>query len=451
MIAPAYLTDASGYKGTADRLLIPATEDEISAILREAGERLIPVTVTGAGSGLTGGRVAQGGWVVSLEKFRHLEIFEGRAQAGAAVSLIELRDAAARTRQFYAPDPTEITASVGGTIATNASGSRSFRYGSTRRHVLALRAVFMDGRIAEFRRGDKVEFSVPAIPVPNTTKYTAGYKLEPGMDWIDLLCGSEGTLAVVTGAELKLLSIPQELFTGVIFFSSDEDALRAVDNWRAVPDLRMIEYVDRNSLDLLLGRYPEIPRKAAAALLIESEGDEIEAWEERLTEAGALIEASWFATTAADRERFRKFRHSLPELVIEFIQKHGGLKMGTDFAVPIDRNRDMLAYYRRRLEAEFPGQYVIYGHIGDAHVHVNMLPATPEQASRANELLKEFAMEAVRLGGTVSAEHGLGKRKAGLLSLQYAPEHIEAMMEVKRRLDPHWLLGRGTLFPAPAA
>jgi len=451
LIAPAYLTDASGYKGTADRLLIPATEDEISAILREAGERLIPVTVTGAGSGLTGGRVAQGGWVVSLEKFRHLEIFEGRAQAGAAVSLIELRDAAARTRQFYAPDPTEITASVGGTIATNASGSRSFRYGSTRRHVLALRAVFMDGRIAEFRRGDKVEFSVPAIPVPNTTKYTAGYKLEPGMDWIDLLCGSEGTLAVVTGAELKLLSIPQELFTGVIFFSSDEDALRAVDNWRAVPDLRMIEYVDQNSLDLLLGRYPEIPRNAAAALLIESEGDEIEAWEERLTEAGALIEASWFATTAADRERFRKFRHSLPELVIEFIQKHGGLKMGTDFAVPIDRNRDMLAYYRRRLEAEFPGQYVIYGHIGDAHVHVNMLPATPEQASRANELLKEFAMEAVRLGGTVSAEHGLGKRKAGLLSLQYAPEHIEAMMEVKRRLDPHWLLGRGTLFPAPAA
>ena len=94
---------------------------------------------------------------------------------------------------------------------------------------------------------------------------------------------------------------------------------------------------------------------------------------------------------------------------------------------------------------------MIYGHIGDAHVHVNMLPATPEQASRANELLKEFAMEAVRLGGTVSAEHGLGKRKAGLLSVQYAPEHIEAMMEVKRRLDPHWLLGRGTLFPTPAA
>jgi FAD/FMN-containing dehydrogenase len=309
----------------------------------------------------------------------------------------------------------------------------------------------MDGRIEEFHRGDKVDFPAPAIPVPNTTKYTAGYKLAPDMDWIDLLCGSEGTLAVVTEAELKLLPIPAELFTGVIFFGSDDAALAAVDGWRSVPDLRMIEYVDRNSLDLLLGRYPEIPREAAAALLIESEGDDVDAWEQRLTDAGALIDASWFAMTPADRERFRKFRHSLPELVIEFIQKHGGLKMGTDFAVPIDRNRDMLAYYRKRLEAEFPGQYVIYGHIGDAHVHVNMLPSTPEQATRANQLLKEFAAEAVNLGGTVSAEHGLGKRKAGLLSLQYAPEHIEAMMAVKRRLDPNWLLGRGTLFPADQA
>jgi FAD/FMN-containing dehydrogenase len=449
MIAPAYLTDASGYKGSADRLLVPANEEELGGILRQADAQAIPVTVAGAGSGLTGGRVAQGGWIVSLERFRNLQIFEGRARAGAAVTLLELRDAAVPSRQFYAPDPTEITASVGGTIATNASGSRSFRYGSTRRHVLALRAVFMDGRIAEFRRGDQVDFAVPAIPVPNTTKYTAGYKLMPGMDWIDLLCGSEGTLAVVTEAELKLLPVPAELFTGVVFFASDEGALAAVDQWRAAPDLRMIEYVDRNSLDLLLGRYPEIPRDAAAALLIESEGDDVDAWERRLTEAGALIDSSWFAMTPADRERFRQFRHSLPELVIEFIQKHGGLKMGTDFAVPIDRNREMLDCYRTRLEAEFPGQYVIYGHIGDAHVHVNMLPATPEQAGRANELLKEFAIEAVRLGGTVSAEHGLGKRKAGLLSLQYAPEHIEAMMAVKRRLDPRWLLGRGTLFPAP--
>ena len=124
--------------------------------------------------------------------------------------------------------------------------------------------------------------------------------------------------------------------------------------------------------------------------------------------------------------------------------------MGTDYSVPLEKNRDMLAYYTERLETELPGHYVIYGHIGDAHVHVNMLPPTPEATETASRLLREFAAKAVGMGGTVSAEHGLGKRKAGMLSLQYAPEHIEAMMAVKRRLDPHWLLGRGTLFPLPA-
>jgi len=98
-----------------------------------------------------------------------------------------------------------------------------------------------------------------------------------------------------------------------------------------------------------------------------------------------------------------------------------------------------------------PGKYVIYGHIGDAHVHVQMLPGSTEEAETSTALLKEFAAESVRLGGTVSAEHGLGKRKAHLLKLQYTEEQIGAMMAVKSRFDPHWLLGRGNLFPAPAA
>ena len=103
-----------------------------------------------------------------------------------------------------------------------------------------------------------------------------------------------------------------------------------------------------------------------------------------------------------------------------------------------------------RHEAELPGRYVIYGHIGDAHPHVNMLPASQREADVASGFLEEFAIKAVELGGTVSAEHGLGKRKRYLLNLQYTPEHIEAMLSVKRRLDPDWLLGRETLFPAPS-
>ncbi len=429
--------------------MVPTGEAGITEVIRAVRQQRIPLTIAGAGSGLTGGRVPHGGWVISLEKFRRLEIGNGSAQAGAAITLLELRNAAAPTRQFYAPDPTEITASVGGTIATNASGSRSFRFGSTRRHVLALRVALMDGRVVEYRRGDKIDFPVHALPVPNTTKYTAGYRLEPGMDWIDLFCGSEGTLGVILEAELALLPEPTDLFAGVIFFPSDEHALAAVDAWRAIPELRMLEYADRNSLDLLLGRYPEIPRDASAALLIESECAEVDHWEARLSEAGALVEASWFAMTTKDRERFRLFRHALPELVNAAVLQRGFLKMGTDYAVPVDRSREMLAIYRRRLEAELAGHYVIYGHIGDAHVHVNMLPATQQQADTATALLKEFAREAAALGGTVSAEHGLGKRKAHLLSLQYSPSDIQAMMDVKRRLDPDWLLGRGTLFPVP--
>jgi len=299
----------------------------------------------------------------------------------------------------------------------------------------------------EYRRGDKVDFDVPAIPLPNTTKFTAGYRLHPGMDWVELFCGSEGTLGIVLEAEVALLPMPEELFTAVVFFVSDDDALSAVEAWRPVAGLRMLEYADRNALDLIRSRYPEIPRNAAAALLIESEGRvDIDEWHLRLTSARAMHKDSWFAVSAADRE----FRHSFPEAVIAAVVPGGFLKMGTDYAVPLDRNREMLAYYRQRLEAAMPGQYVLYGHIGDAHVHANMLPVTQEQADAAAALLNEFAIQAVRLGGTVSAEHGLGKRKAHLLSLQYPPEHIQAMRDVKSRLDPQWLLGRGTLFPAPA-
>jgi len=330
-IPPQYLTDASGYTGSGTKLFVPEDEAGVSEVLNAAREERVPITVAGAGSGLTGARVPHGGWVLSLEKFRRLEIRDGSAQAGAAITLLELREAARPTRQFYAPDPTEIMASVGGTIATNASGSRSFKYGSTRRHVRALRVALMDGRVAEYRRGDKIDFAVPAIPVPDTTKYTAGYRLEPGMDWIDLFCGSEGTLGVILEAELALLPIPERLFAGVIFFPSDEHALDAVDTWRPIGELRMIEYVDRNSLDLLLERYPEIPARAEAALLIEAEGDDVDAWEQRLASAGALIDASWFATTMKDRERFREFRHALPEMVIAKVVPGGFLKMGTDY------------------------------------------------------------------------------------------------------------------------
>ena len=274
--------DASGFTGQADEVFSPRTFEEAAEILTRANREKIPVTISGAGTGVTGGRVPQSGWLLSVDRFKRLEIDPGRAFAGAGVSLSDLQAAAARTRQFYAPDPTEWTASVGGSIATNASGSRSFRYGSTRRHVLALTVALMDGTVREFRRGEAVDFDVPALPIPNTTKYTAGYVLQPGMDWVDLFVGSEGTLGVVLEAELKLLPAPHDPFSGVVFFPSDADALNAVDSWRSIPGLRMLEYFDGHALRFLRTRYSEVPAGAQAALLIEDEEGDVDAWADRI-------------------------------------------------------------------------------------------------------------------------------------------------------------------------
>ncbi len=435
----SYLIDASGFQGRADKICVPVNEAELLEILRDASRNKTPVTISGAGTGLTGGRVAQGGWVISLEKFQRLEVHQGRAMVGAGVSLEALQSAASRTGQFYAPDPTEGTASIGGTIATNASGSRSFRYSSTRKHVLGLRVALMDGRVLEARRGDKVDFDVPEFPLPNTTKNTAGYLLKPGMDWIDLFTGSEGTLGVVMEAELQLLPKPADVLACVVFLTGDEAVMDAVESWRAIDGLRMIEYFDRNSLAFLRERYPETPASAGAALLIEQENGDIDFWAEHAPED------SWFAASDQDRERFRRFRHALPELVNDTVRRRGFLKLNSDFAVPLARNREMLVAYHDRLQ-ERALDYVLFGHIGDAHLHINILPSSQAEFEAGQALMLDLARHAVELGGTVSAEHGLGKRKAHLLELQYTTEQIESMKQVKRHLDPDWLLNRGNLF-----
>src|SRR5207248_4103433 len=201
----------------------------------------------------------------------------------------------------------------------------------------------------------------------------------------------------------------------------------------------------------LRARYPDIPAAAGAALLIEQnlrsqDDQEVDLWAARLGDGGAFEHESWFGFAAADRERFREFRHALATIVVDIARHNGFPKFGTDFAVPLDRNRDLYAYYVRHCEEVLPGQYVIFGHVGDANVHVNLLPATREQATEAEQLILDFAKYVVSLGGTVAAEHGIGKLKADLLKLMYSHGEMDAMRDVKRHLDPDWLLGQGTLF-----
>ena len=427
------ITDASNYPGHAEELFAPETELELAAILKRASQQNIPVTVCGALTGLAGGASPSGGWAISLTRMRKLEVGKGRAVVGPGVPLREVQSAASDSGQFYAPDPTENTSSIGGNIAANSSGSRSFRYGATRRHVLSLRVALMDGSIVSFPRGEKLDFEVPEISLPHTTKHSAGYPLAPGMEWVDLMVGNEGTLGVVTEAELRFLPAPGERLGGVVFFRSEDAAMDAVERWRPTPGLNMIEYIDQASLEMM-----SVPQKAA--LMIEIEGDA------DIDMTNALENDSWFANSASDRERFRVFRHTLAEKANDRVRRTGFMKFGTDYAVPLDKNREMMAIYRRVMDADAPGRYVIYGHIGDAHVHVNSFPETREQFERGKEVMTSLAREAVKLGGTVGAEHGLGKRKAHLLEIQYPRDQIEAMKQVKRRFDPDWLLGRGTLF-----
>jgi FAD/FMN-containing dehydrogenase len=430
------ITDASGYPGNADQVFSPENEDQVVDILKRAAAESVPITVIGALTGVTGGAAPLSGWGLSLAKLRMINIEQGRAIVGPGVLLREVQSGAAATGQFYAPDPTENTSSIGGNIATNASGSRSFRYGATREHVLGLRVALLDGRVIEVRRGQPVDFDVPALPLPHTTKHSAGYRLSPGMDYVDLFIGNEGTLGVVTQAELQLLPAPGEILGGVVFFASEEAALDAVDRWRAIPGLRMLEYLDGKSLKMM-----DVTQEAA--LMIEIEGDA------DLDMTGTLENDSWFAISAADRERFRQFRHSLPERVNARIRRSGFMKLSTDYAVPLDKNREILKTYQTKLHQAVGDNFVIFGHIGDAHLHINTFSDSPEQFASAKAVTTELARDAVALGGTVGAEHGLGKRKAHLLEIQYLPEEIEAMRAVKRRFDPDWILGQGTLFPCP--
>jgi FAD/FMN-containing dehydrogenase len=257
----------------------------------------------------------------------------------------------------------------------------------------------------------------------------------------------------VTEAELKLFPEPAAILSGVIFFPSDDLALSAVEAWRGMPELRLVEFMDGHSLTLLRPRYPDIPAAAEAALLIEQnlrseEDEEVDLWTTRLGEGGAFEDESWFGFTAADRERFREFRHTLSTTVLDLARRNGFPRSGTDFAVPVDRNRDLYAYYVQRCDEVLPGQYFIFGHVGDANLHVDLIPSTPQQAKKTEELMLDLARYVISLGGTVAAEHGVGKMKTGLLKLMYSPAEIGAMREVKGRLDPEWLLGRGTIFEA---
>jgi D-lactate dehydrogenase (cytochrome) len=232
--------------------------------------------------------------------------------------------------------------------------------------------------------------------------------------------------------------------------SVNEDAL-TIETSGLTIDARALEYFDSESLKFLRQKYETIPTDATGAIFFEQETtpateDAIMAeWFSLLERHNALNESSWFATNEHEQAKLREFRHALPVLMNEWFARHQQLKVSTDMSVPDEAFPQMLRFYQEQLRVS-DLRYTIFGHIGDNHVHVNILPRNDEEAGKAREIYLRFVKKAVELGGTISAEHGIGKLKRDYLHELYSDENLREMAALKRAFDPAGILGRGNIF-----
>jgi D-lactate dehydrogenase (cytochrome) len=464
----SFLTDASFMRdGFADRVVLPESVEEVSEILKAANRDRVRVTVSGAGTGTVGGRVAFGGIVLATDKLNRIKsiVHEeggGYAIAEAGVSLSDLQRAVDHEGLLYPPDPTERGCFIGGTVATNASGARTFKYGPTRNYIRRLKLVLASGEIVDLRRGEVradsqgririggIEAHLPSYQMPATRKNASGYFVAPVMDAIDLFIGSEGTLGVICEVETQLLSKPKGLLSGVVFFAEEADVLALVADARTRAEARALEFFDRESLNFLRQKYPEIPDNAAGAIFFEQETNAaneetvLNDWMTLLDQHRAFAD-SWFATNEQDQARLREFRHQLPVLMNEWFARYNQRKVSTDMAVSDDAFPGLFKLYKETLRSSGL-RYTIFGHIGDNHVHVNILPRDEPEAARARELYVQYLKYAASVGGTLSAEHGVGKLKREYLRYFYTDDQLREMAALKSAFDPNGILGCGNIF-----
>ena len=450
----SFLSDASFIRdGHADRVVLPETIEEVSEVLAAANRDRTPVTVSGAGTGTVGGRVPFGGIVLATDRLNRIKSIENyRAVAEAGVILADFQRMVDSKGLLYPPDPTERGCFLGGTVATNASGARTFKYGPTRNYVERLKVVLASGEVLDLRRGegDFLKIPLPNYRPPATRKNATGYFVAPDMDTIDLFIGSEGTLAVICEIETRLVPKPQGLLSGVVFFAHQADVLALVAEARATLDARALEFFDNESLNFLREKYPEIPTEAAGAIFFEQETtDKTE--EAILNDWLSLLEKhhafpnSWFASNEQDQARLREFRHQLPVLMNEWFAHYRQRKVSTDMSVPDEAFAGMFQLYQDTLR-DSGLRYTIFGHIGDNHVHVNILPRNETEAARARDMYVQFLKYAASVGGTLSAEHGVGKLKREYLRYFYTDDQLREMAALKKFFDPNSILGRGNIF-----
>ena len=459
-----YLQDASNYLGGfAEKVVIPESTEELSSFLKNNTK---PITIAGAGTGMTASRIPESGYVISLERFDSISNLDNDIiDVGPAVSLFKLYEKLESTDYFYPPNPTESLASIGGTVATNASGSRSYKFGVTRDYILEADIVLPNGNFICLKRGLSIQNPLKIsngleLFFPNVSyispmcKNAAGYYVRPNMDWLDLFIGSEGTLGIFTRIRLKLELKPSSFISGILFFQNDEECWGLVDSIKKSNQNFIkpcsLEYFDCHSLNRLRRKFANIPFNAKSALFFENDVNReidyeptLEAWFDFLKDTNVLSD-SWFAQSYNDLKRFHEFRHALPALLNEENSRLNRTKIGTDMAVPDEYFFDMLVFYKNELE-KVGIDYVVFGHLGDNHLHINFLPEEQE-TKRAHKIYSKLVTQILKWGGTVSAEHGIGKLKKKYFAQMAGVQSLDQLKSIKKIFDPNFILGKGNIF-----
>jgi glycolate oxidase subunit GlcD len=429
----AYLSDATESRalvGFADAVVLPASAADVAAVVRWCYTHDVPVVPRGGGTGFTGGAVPlDGGVVLALERLREVpaiepELWRARTQAG--VPTAELRRRARENGLLFPPDPGAAeTSQIGGNIATNAGGPHAFKYGVTGAWVTGLEVVLAPGELVTF--GGAVR------------KDVAGYDLR------SLLIGSEGTLGVVTAATLKLTPAPEAALPVAAFYPSVAAgcaALRVVFASGLVP--AAIEYLDEASLAATRQAFPgETPDGAQFMLLADADGSREEAERLRAELIEALGESAIDVLVPSDSREIAHLWRWRDGASIAVTAQRGG-KVSEDIVVPVEHLEEAIA-----ATVEIGRRHDVaacsWGHAGDGNLHSTFMidlddPGELTRSERAAEDLFELA---VRLGGSVSGEHGVGVVKNGALALQWEPAAIAMHEAIKRAFDPKNLLNPG--------
>lgn len=476
-----YTFDSSNMYGHADIVYIPTNFEELRQAVQTCITERQKATFSGAGTGITGSRVPFGGAGISTEALKSAHFSgDGKVCVEPGLTLNELEIFLRHQGYFLAPNPTEMNSTIGGNVATNASGSRTFKYGAIREHVLALKLILPDGEILELERGKnladgyhleiysvsgkKYSLELPKYAMPQT-KNATGYYAKAGMDAIDLFIGNEGTIAAIGEITLKVLPLPKAVIGGIVYFEYEKNLLDFVietrdlslrNNLLPVEDMtevsaRLIEYFDNASLNLLRRKFSYIPQQAMGAIWFEQEynpdyEDEIiTKWYSLIEGYTTLADATIIALTDKQHKELAEYRHELPLQVYENLTENSQKKVGLDTAVPKENFPELFNYYSG-IFSNLNLQCIIFGHIGNSHLHANIFCQNDVEYSKALEIYDSCIEKTLQLNGTVSAEHGIGKLKKKHLIKMYGSQTVEEMIKIKKYFDPELLFGSGTMF-----